>query len=86
VSGCFVALGVADSAEELRAFTARYLAFTGPELAAALAAEAATNSPDALNRVLDGAEEAGCDEFILVPGTVDLRCLEALAEVVSVRT
>ncbi|MGN6161758.1 MAG: hypothetical protein ACTHOG_08660 [Marmoricola sp.] len=31
-------------------------------------------------RVLDGAADAGCDEFILVPATADLACLDALTE------
>jgi alkanesulfonate monooxygenase SsuD/methylene tetrahydromethanopterin reductase-like flavin-dependent oxidoreductase (luciferase family) len=85
VSGCFAVLGTDDPAAELHAFTARYLGFTGPELAEALAGTARTFSPEALRRVLDAAEEAGCDEFILVPGSTDLRCLDAFAEVVASR-
>jgi len=85
VSGCFVALGVPDAAEALHAFTARYLGFLGPELADAIGATARTSSPEALQQVLDGAEAAGCDEFLLVPATTDLRCLEAAAELVAAR-
>jgi len=85
VSGCFVALGVPDAAEALHAFTARYLGFLGPELADAIGATARTSSPAALQQVLDGAEAAGCDEFLLVPATTDLRCLEAAAELVAAR-
>jgi alkanesulfonate monooxygenase SsuD/methylene tetrahydromethanopterin reductase-like flavin-dependent oxidoreductase (luciferase family) len=85
VNGTFFALGVDDPAEELRAFTARYLGFLGTEAAEGLAAGTRASTPDALRRILDGAEEAGCDEFILVPGTVDLRALEAAAEVVAAR-
>lgn len=86
VSGCFVALGVEDSAEQLHAFTARYLGFLGPELADAVAATARASTPDVLNEILDGAEAAGCDEFILVPGTTDLRFLDVAAEVVAARS
>ncbi|MCW2750013.1 MAG: Luciferase-like monooxygenase [Aeromicrobium sp.] len=85
ISGCFVAVGVDDSAETLRSFTARYLGFLGPELAGAIAATAKTTTPDALRKVLDGAEQAGCDEFIVVPATTDLRCLDAVSEVVAAR-
>ena len=81
VSGCFVALGIDDAPQTLFDFSARYLEFLGTELAEAVAATAQTHSPDALKRVLDGAAEAGCDEFILVPATADLRCLDALAQV-----
>lgn len=85
VSGCFVAVGVPDSDETLRAFTARYLGFLGPELADGIARTARTSSPDALKAVLDGAEEAGCDELIVVPATTDLRCLDVVTEVVAAR-
>ena len=85
VSGCFVAVGVDDSAETLRSFTARYLGFLGPELADAIAATAKSSTSDALRKVLDGAEQAGCDEFIVVPATTDLRCLGAVADVVAAR-
>jgi hypothetical protein len=38
-----------------------------------------------LNRVLDGAEEVGIDEFTLVQGTWDLACLEAITDAVAER-
>lgn len=85
VSGTFFALGVEDPLATLRAFAARYLGFLGTGLADALAADVRGASPEALVEILDGAEEAGCDEFILVPGTVDLRALDAVAEVVAAR-
>ncbi len=85
VSGCFVALGVPAAAEVLRSFTARYLGFLGAELAEAVAATARTSSPEALAAVLDGAAAAGCDEFILVPATTDVRFLDVAAEVVIAR-
>lgn len=85
VSGTFFALGVDDPARTLHTFAARYLGFLGPELAGAMAATVRTATPGDLRAVLDGAEAAGCDEFILVPGTVDLRALDAVVEVVAGR-
>lgn len=81
VSGCFTAVGVDDAPGKLHAFTERYLGFLGVELATLVAATAQTNSAEALKRALDGAAEAGCDEFILVPATADLRCLDAFAQI-----
>jgi len=86
VNGTFFVLGVPDPLDTLRAFTARYLGFTGAAFAEAAAAETTAASPDAVRKVLDGAEAAGCDEFVLVPGSTDLRCLTAAAEVVSAWT
>ncbi len=86
VSGCFTALGIPDAAEALAAFTARYLGFLGPELADAVAASARVSTPEVLAEALDCAEAAGCDEFILVPATTDLRFVEVAAEVVVART
>ncbi|MGW4247242.1 LLM class flavin-dependent oxidoreductase [Nocardia sp. NPDC004722] len=85
VSGCFTALGVADASEALRSFTARYLGFLGPKLAGAIAASARASSPEVLAEILDGAERAGCDEFILVPAVTDLKFLEVASEVVAAR-
>lgn len=85
VSGCFTALGVADADEALRSFTARYLGFLGPELADLVAASARTSSPEVLAEVLAGAEQAGCDEFILVPAVTDVNFLQVAAEVVADR-
>ncbi|MFL6157761.1 MAG: LLM class flavin-dependent oxidoreductase [Marmoricola sp.] len=86
VSGCFVAVGVPDSAEVLRSFTARYLGFLGTELADAVAATARASTPDVLAEILTGAEQAGCDEFILVPATTDLAFVAAAAQVVQPRS
>jgi alkanesulfonate monooxygenase SsuD/methylene tetrahydromethanopterin reductase-like flavin-dependent oxidoreductase (luciferase family) len=83
VSGCFVALGVPDAAVVLRAFTARYLGFLGPELADLVAASARASSPEVLAEILNGAAEAGCDEFILVPATTDLRFLDVATDVAT---
>ncbi|MFG3524146.1 LLM class flavin-dependent oxidoreductase [Nocardia nova] len=85
VSGCFTALGVTDASEALRSFTARYLGFLGSDLADMVAASARASSPEALAGILDGAERAGCDEFILVPAVTDLNFLEVASEVVATR-
>jgi alkanesulfonate monooxygenase SsuD/methylene tetrahydromethanopterin reductase-like flavin-dependent oxidoreductase (luciferase family) len=85
VNGTFFVLGVEDPPATLHSFAARYLGFTGAELAEALAATTRAATTDAVREILDGAEEAGCDEFILVPGSTDLRCLEAAAELVASR-
>lgn len=85
VNGTFFALGVPDPLPTLRAFAARYLGFLGDDLAQGLAGGLHAASPDDVRRILDGAEDAGCDEFVLVPATVDLRALDAVAEVVAAR-
>ena len=85
VSGCFYALGVPEPATVLRAFTAEYLAIFGRENVASFASSMTTFDADAINRALDGAEEAGLDEFILVPAAPDLAVLEATIELVEQR-
>ena len=65
--------------DDLCTFTARYLGVFGAAFAAAMAAETRISSVPALHEVLDGAESAGCDELVLVPGTVDLDCLDRTA-------
>ncbi|MGW0247142.1 LLM class flavin-dependent oxidoreductase [Nocardia goodfellowii] len=85
VSGCFTALGVTDAPAALRSFTARYLGFLGPRTAEAVAASARASSPEVLAEILDGAEQAGCDEFILVPAVTDLDFLQVATEVVAAR-
>jgi alkanesulfonate monooxygenase SsuD/methylene tetrahydromethanopterin reductase-like flavin-dependent oxidoreductase (luciferase family) len=81
VSGCFYVLEDDDERAEatLQAFARRYLAVFGEEMAEALAATCRVASVDALQGVVDGAADAGCDELVLVPGTVDLDCLERTA-------
>lgn len=85
ISGCFCVAGVDGGVARLRAFAERYLAIFGPALASALASECWVASEDDLRRVLDDAEAAGCDELVLVPGTVELACLDAFAAVVADR-
>jgi len=87
VNGCFYLLGPDDETarDQLRRFAARYLGVFGREFAEAMAAETRIWSEAALHRLLDEAEAAGCDELILVPGTVDLDCLDRTAAAVAGR-
>jgi len=87
VSGCFYVLDEDDGRAEatLGAFARRYLAIFGTEIAKAMAATCRVASVGALTEVLDGAAEAGCDEFVLVPGTVDIDCLHRTTEVLAHR-
>ena len=66
-----------DSQAELRGFAYEYLRVFGSEVARSLAAAVKVSSTDRLRRAVEDAEAAGCDELILVPGTVDPACLEA---------
>ena len=85
VSGCFYVLGVPDAANTLRDFTAEYIAILGAGFADAMARSMTTFDSDAMNRALDGAEEAGIDEFILVPGSPDVAVLEATIDLIAKR-
>jgi len=76
VNGSFFLLGGEDPAGELRRFALAYLAVFGERSASALADLVELSSPARLCQAIADAEEAGCDEFILVPGTVDSSCLE----------
>lgn len=82
VSGGFYALGP-DGESVLRSFTHQYLAIFGEGFAAPMAAAMTTFTPDAVRSAIEAAKDAGCDEFILVPGTVDTACLDATVELVS---
>jgi hypothetical protein len=82
VNGCFYVLDGDDdrALATLQAFVLRYLRIFGEELAGQMAATCRVASPASLQRVIEGAAEAGCDELVLVPGTVDLDCLHRTAE------
>jgi alkanesulfonate monooxygenase SsuD/methylene tetrahydromethanopterin reductase-like flavin-dependent oxidoreductase (luciferase family) len=85
VSGCFYVLGGDDAQERLVRFAYEYLAVFGDRVARAMAEALDVSTPDRLRQAIADAEEAGCDEFILVPGTTDPRCLELTTEVVGTR-
>ncbi|MFZ4518952.1 MAG: LLM class flavin-dependent oxidoreductase [Microthrixaceae bacterium] len=85
VTGCFAVLGTDDDRGVLQAFTYDYLAIFGERFAEAMAKDAPVWNVTRLQQALDEAEDAGVDEFILVPGTTDPACLDAFAEVVSAR-
>ena len=75
VSGTFYLLGGVGADAELKAFARAYLAVFGDRAADALSQLVGLSSPARLLDALAAAEAAGCDEFILVPGTVDPDCL-----------
>jgi alkanesulfonate monooxygenase SsuD/methylene tetrahydromethanopterin reductase-like flavin-dependent oxidoreductase (luciferase family) len=85
VTGCFYTLGGDDPQSTLRGFTYDYLQIFGEEFARVMADSAPVWNGDRLLQALDQAEEAGVDEFILVPGTVDVGCLEATTALVAAR-
>ncbi len=76
VSGTFYLLGGPDADAELKRFARAYLAVFGDRAADSLSRLVGLSSPARLLDTLAAAEAAGCDEFILVPGTVDPDCLE----------
>ena len=76
VSGSFYLLGGPDADDALKAFARAYMDVFGDRAADALSALVGLSSPARLLDALAAAEAAGCDEFILVPGTVDPDCLE----------
>ena len=84
VTGSFVALGD-DARSTLRNFAAAYLEVFSPELAKDLAAKMPLHDAHALVDLLDAVEDAGADEFIVVPATSDPRMLDRLAEAVASR-
>jgi alkanesulfonate monooxygenase SsuD/methylene tetrahydromethanopterin reductase-like flavin-dependent oxidoreductase (luciferase family) len=86
ISGCFAVLGTSDDQGVLQAFTYDYLAIFGTRLARSLADDAPVWNEARLVQTLDDAEQAGVDEFILVPGTTDPDCLAAFTRVVSERS
>lgn len=86
VTGCFAVLGTHDDRGVLQAFTYDYLAVFGDRFARSMADAGPVWGADGLRRVLEGAEAAGVDELIVVPGTVDPACLAAVADVVSTQT
>jgi alkanesulfonate monooxygenase SsuD/methylene tetrahydromethanopterin reductase-like flavin-dependent oxidoreductase (luciferase family) len=83
VSGSFYLLGASDADAELKRFARAYLAVFGDRAADALSRIVELSSPARLLDALAAAEAAGCDEFILVPGTVDPSCLERTTEALA---
>ncbi len=83
VNGSFFLLGGTDAAEELRRFALAYLAVFGERAARSLAELVELSTPGRLLQALADAEAAGCDEFILVPGTVDPHCLELAIDTIG---
>jgi len=86
VSGCFAVLGTEDNQTALQSFTYDYLEIFGKGIARAMADAAPVWTPERLSQVLDDAEAAGVDEFILVPGTTAPQCLAAFSDLVAGRS
>jgi alkanesulfonate monooxygenase SsuD/methylene tetrahydromethanopterin reductase-like flavin-dependent oxidoreductase (luciferase family) len=81
-SSIWYALG--DDAEpRLRGYAQRYMEIFGPDVAAWAAGAVTCFTPDALRRAVDGAAEAGADEFFLVPTTADPVELDRTVEALS---
>jgi alkanesulfonate monooxygenase SsuD/methylene tetrahydromethanopterin reductase-like flavin-dependent oxidoreductase (luciferase family) len=87
VTGCFFALDDDDAAAAagLREFAFDYLRIFGDELAKAMAGPLDVSSAGRVREVLDAAEAAGCDEFILVPARTGIGCLHRAIDVVAQR-
>jgi alkanesulfonate monooxygenase SsuD/methylene tetrahydromethanopterin reductase-like flavin-dependent oxidoreductase (luciferase family) len=84
VNGSFYVLGGTDPAEVLAQFTFEYLGVFGEAFARAMADAVDVCTPERLRQAVADAEEAGCDEFILVPGAVDISCLEETVEALAI--
>jgi alkanesulfonate monooxygenase SsuD/methylene tetrahydromethanopterin reductase-like flavin-dependent oxidoreductase (luciferase family) len=82
VTGSFVALGD-DAPAVLRGFAERYLQVFSPDLAATLAAQMPLHDPGRLTDLLDALDAAGCNEFIVVPASTDVRMVDRLAALVA---
>jgi alkanesulfonate monooxygenase SsuD/methylene tetrahydromethanopterin reductase-like flavin-dependent oxidoreductase (luciferase family) len=72
-----------DATQRLRGYATRYLDFLGAETAGALAAMCRIDADDALRDTLKMVEDAGADEFVLVPVSGDLDQLARAIEVVA---
>jgi alkanesulfonate monooxygenase SsuD/methylene tetrahydromethanopterin reductase-like flavin-dependent oxidoreductase (luciferase family) len=81
-SSLWYALGD-GAAERLHDYAYTYLEIFGPQMAGAMADAAFASSPEALQRAVDAAAEAGCDEIFLVPTTTDVTELDRTREALS---
>lgn len=82
VTGVFAALGP-DGKDVLYEFARRYLSIFGEDLAEALATHMPICTEAALHQLLDGLQEQGCDELILVPASSDPDLLARFADAVG---
>ena len=64
------------AAERLHAYAHAYMMIMGPEVAGFMADLCTAHSPEALQRNMQAAEAAGCDEMFLVPTTTDVTELD----------
>ncbi|MDH3706786.1 MAG: LLM class flavin-dependent oxidoreductase [Acidimicrobiia bacterium] len=84
VVACFAVAGVADGPAVLSSFTRSYMAIFGDEFAGAMASMASLHSDAAVADALAALRDSGLvDEVIIVPGSIDPACADALAAVAS---
>jgi alkanesulfonate monooxygenase SsuD/methylene tetrahydromethanopterin reductase-like flavin-dependent oxidoreductase (luciferase family) len=82
VTSAWYALGP-HARSTLESYARRYLGFLGEEVARAIAPTCRLSSEDALRDALREAEEAGADEFILVPTSADLDQIDRVADLIG---
>jgi len=83
VTSFWCALGP-DGPARLHRYAVDYLAIFGDDIASAMADGCTAHSAAAVRDAIARLAAAGCDELLLVPTTVDLDELDALAELASV--
>lgn len=69
-----------DAKERLSDYVYRYMRIFDEAMARQIAASARVHTPEALRQAMAAAQEAGCDEFFLVPTTADPAELERARE------
>jgi alkanesulfonate monooxygenase SsuD/methylene tetrahydromethanopterin reductase-like flavin-dependent oxidoreductase (luciferase family) len=82
-SSVWFALGP-DARERLQEYVYRYMRIFDDGFARQLAQSAPVHTADALKATVDGAAEAGCDEFFLVPTTADPAELERTRDALGI--
>ena len=84
LGGCWYTLA-ADGQQKLYDYIYEYMAIAGHAIATMLAESVNRSSPDGVRIALDNAEEAGCEEFFLVPATAEMAEIDALADILATR-
>jgi alkanesulfonate monooxygenase SsuD/methylene tetrahydromethanopterin reductase-like flavin-dependent oxidoreductase (luciferase family) len=82
-SSLWFALGE-DAKERLTSYIYDYMKIFDKDFARQLGESAAVHTPQALREAVDAAREAGCDEFFLVPTTVDPAELKRAREALGI--
>jgi len=82
VTGFWFALG-SGAKEQLNQYLHRYLAFMGADAGDQLAPHVISTSPDGLREALSRARDAGADEVLLTPTTIDPDEVSRVADLVA---